>query len=82
MNEDRFRFRVWSLVKKEYVSFCWYGAFHNDQLEVDNDSDNDREMPIIEQSTGVRDSNGRLIYEGDLVKTITGESGRVWWDAS
>ena len=70
MNNDRFNFRVWSKTKKQYVSLCWYGRLHNSQLEVENDSDNDEDMPIIEQCTGLRDKNGRLIYEGDVIRVF------------
>lgn len=68
---DRFRFRAWSKEEKkyyydveqtyDYMQGIMSGSF-GELLEDDR--------YIIEQCTGIKDCNGKLIYEGDLIRSV------------
>lgn len=83
---DRFRFRVWYTKDKEYLDPNYYegccllpdGNPHVGMTIYNGICDEYQVIPpkqlIVEQCTGLRDMNNKLIFEGDVVKVddITG----------
>lgn len=79
MHTDRFKFRIWNgeqMVSPDYITRDGYGHWKENSIPTSSNK--------LMQCAGLKDIEGRLIYEGDLLimsKHSDGKSCEVTWNA-
>ena len=67
---DRFRFRAWDKVREQYEDCKVFINTNGKLIGFYTRDERLDEFYNVEQCTGLKDKNGKLIYEGDIVAVI------------
>lgn len=68
---SRYKFRVWDKAEKNYGGFPFHLSQFGELERVSIDGtllDTNSNRYVVEQCTGLKDKNGKLIFDGDIVR--------------
>lgn len=76
MNTDRFKFRAWDTKEQKWIGIWIFRGGHTEERshyrepDIFSLADRFSSNVVFMQCTGLTDSEGNLIYEGDIVEVI------------
>lgn len=79
---DRFKFRVWDNKEKSYFFFDNEWTIDMNGELCFRNKPRKKDYLILEQCTGLKDTKGYLVFEGDIVKDENGQIGIIRFDVS